>query len=116
MKQKQTWIDVYLGKYKWYRRLRKGCWYKHQFTKDAQELSFLPGKTWWARYREINRYSIVIAIETYSNETIKSEIYCPSCNESENIHFNVDYSDYGSQDTKEFLCNECGTFFTSKLE
>jgi len=45
----------------------------------------------------------------------KSEICCPNCHESENIHFNTDYSKYGSLDTKEFLCNECGAFFTSKL-
>ena len=105
MIQKQTWIDVYLGKYKWYRRLRKGCWYKHQFTKYAQELTFLPGRTWWARYGEINRYSIVIAIENYSNEIFESEICCPNCYESENIHFNTDYSKHGSLDTKGFLCN-----------
>jgi hypothetical protein len=65
MKQKQTWIDTYLGRYSWYRKLRKGYWYKHQFTKDAQELTFPQGKTWWARYGEINRYSIVIKQEIY---------------------------------------------------
>jgi hypothetical protein len=50
MKQEQTWIDTYLGRFFWYRKLRKGYWYKHQFTKDAQELTFPQGKTWWARY------------------------------------------------------------------
>lgn len=65
MEQKQTWIDVYLGKYKWYRKLRKGTWYKHRFTQDAQELSFLPNKVWWARYDECNRYSIVIEQEIH---------------------------------------------------
>jgi hypothetical protein len=65
MKQEQTWIDTYLGRFFWYRKLRKGYWYKHQFTKDAQELTFPQGKTWWARYGEINRYSIVIEQEIY---------------------------------------------------
>lgn len=59
----QTWLDVYLGKYKWYRKIRGGYWYKHQFTKDAQELTFIEGKTWWARYGELNRYSIVVEQE-----------------------------------------------------
>ncbi len=65
MKNKQTWLDVYLGKYKWYRKIRGGYWYKHQFTKDAIELTFDEGGTWWARYGELNRYSIVIEQEIY---------------------------------------------------
>jgi hypothetical protein len=65
MKQKQTWIDTYLGGYKWYRKLRKGYWYKHQFTKDAEELTFPQGEMWWARYGELNRYSVVIEQEIY---------------------------------------------------
>lgn len=65
MKQKTTWIDVYLNKYRWYRSLRKGKWYKHQFTKDAEQLTFAEGGTWWARYDKINRYSNVIAFEVY---------------------------------------------------
>ena len=51
----------------------------------------------------------------YYKETFESGIGCPNCNESENIHFNTDYSKHGSIETKEFLCNECGAFFTSKL-
>ena len=35
METKQRWIDTHLGKYKWYRRLVGGNWYKHQFTRDA---------------------------------------------------------------------------------
>lgn len=62
---KQTWLDVYLGKFKWYRKLRKGTWYKHQFTKDAEELTFPQGNTWWARYGKINRYSDVVATEVF---------------------------------------------------
>ena len=62
---KQTWLDTYFGGFKWYRKLRKGTWYKHQFTKDAEELTFLQGDTWWARYDKINRYSDVIATEVF---------------------------------------------------
>ena len=62
---KQTWLDVYLGKYKWYRKIKGGYWYKNQFTKHAIELTFDEGGTWWARYGEINRYSIVIEQEYY---------------------------------------------------
>ena len=65
MEQKQNWIDNYLGIFSWYRKLRKGYWYKHQFTKDAQELTFQQCKTRWARNGEINRYSIVIEQEIY---------------------------------------------------
>ena len=62
---KQPWLDVYLGKYQWYRKLTKGTWYKHQFTKDAEELTFPEGDTWWATYGKINRYSDVILVETF---------------------------------------------------
>jgi len=65
MKQKQRWLDVYLGRFIWYRKLRKGYWYKHQFTNDALELSLSFQGTWWARYGEINRYSIVIKQENW---------------------------------------------------
>jgi hypothetical protein len=65
MKQKQTWVDTYLGRYKWYRKLRKGYWYQHKFTIDAEELTLPQGKTFWSRYGEINRYSIVIKQEIY---------------------------------------------------
>lgn len=54
--------------------------------------------------------------EQYYNETFKSKICCPNCYESENIHFNIDYSKYGLLDTNEFLCNECGTYFKLKSE
>ncbi len=66
-RQKQTWLDVYLGGFKWYRKLRKGTWYKHSFTEDAQELTFVAGNTWWARYGKINRYSNVIKTENYNS-------------------------------------------------
>lgn len=65
MNRKQRWVDVYFGKYKWYRKLSGGYWYKHQFTKDAEQLTFPQGKTWWARYDVCNRYSIVIDKENY---------------------------------------------------
>jgi len=62
---KQTWLDVYFGKFKWYRKLRGGKWYHHQFTKDAEQLNFPEGKTWWARYGNLNRYSKVISEEKW---------------------------------------------------
>lgn len=62
---KQIWLDVYLCKFQWYRKSRKGTWYKHQFTKDAEELTFPKGDTWWARYDKINRYSNVIKTEDF---------------------------------------------------
>ncbi len=66
--QKYTWLDVCLGNFKWYRKLRKGNWYKHEFTKDAEELSFSQGNTWWTRHNKINRYSNVILTETYTQK------------------------------------------------
>lgn len=51
--------------FKWYRKWKGGTWYLHQFTKDAGELTFDEGKTFWARYSKINRYSDVIKIEIY---------------------------------------------------
>jgi hypothetical protein len=63
--KKQTAVDTYFGRYKWYRKLVGSFWYKHQFTKDANELTFTAGGTWWARYNQCNRYSEVIEIETY---------------------------------------------------
>lgn len=63
--QKTTWLDVYLNRYKWYRRLRGGYWYNHRFTSDAGALTFCEGKMWWARYGKINRYSDVVEEESY---------------------------------------------------
>ncbi len=34
-------------------------------SKDAEELTFSQGDTWWARYGKINRYSDVIATEVF---------------------------------------------------
>jgi hypothetical protein len=62
---KQTWLDVYFGKYEWYRKIRGGRWYCHQFTKDAEQLTFPEGKTWWARHGNLNRYSKVIDEEQW---------------------------------------------------
>lgn len=65
METKYRKIDVYLGKYKWYRKLIGGNWYKHQFTEDALQISLTWKGTWWARYWVMNRYSIVIEQEIY---------------------------------------------------
>lgn len=65
MKEKNTWFDVYLSNLKWYRKLKGGIWYKHEFTKDAEELTFPRLGIFWARYGNINRYSKVIKTEIY---------------------------------------------------
>lgn len=63
--QKVTWMDVYLGKFKWYRKLRGGVWYKHAFTNDAYALRLTSYKNFWARYGEVNRFSRVVGKEIY---------------------------------------------------
>ena len=65
MKQKHTWIDTYLDKYKWYRKLRKGYWYKHRFTLLGHQLRLNDRRDWWARYGEVNAFSSVIEQEIY---------------------------------------------------
>jgi|GEM_PF-5783904 len=52
-------------KFKWYRKYKGGTWYKHEFTRDALDLSVSFTGTFWARYGDINRYSKVIKIEKY---------------------------------------------------
>jgi hypothetical protein len=66
-RQKTTWLDVYLNRFELYRRLRGGCWYKHEFKSDAREIGLSKGGTWWARYGEINRYSKVVEIYDYND-------------------------------------------------
>jgi hypothetical protein len=65
MKQKTTTLDTYLNVFQLYRKLRGGTWWKHRFTKDAEELTFSEGTTFWARYGKINRYSDVIETEVH---------------------------------------------------
>ena len=48
-----------------YRKLKKGIWYKHEFTKDALQLSYSFQGFFWARYGDINRYSKVVKTEKY---------------------------------------------------
>ena len=54
-----------MKRYRWYRKWKGGTWYKQQFTKDAEELTFPQGKTFWATYGNLNRYSKVIETEVY---------------------------------------------------
>ncbi|MDQ5929716.1 MAG: hypothetical protein QG594_1497 [Bacteroidota bacterium] len=63
--KKSIELDYYLNNYKWYRKLRKGIWHKHQFTSDALDLSISFTGTFWARYGKVNRYTEVIAFEIY---------------------------------------------------
>ena len=58
-------LDNYLSKFKWYRKVKGGVWYKHEFTSDAEELTFTKGSTFFTRYPAINRYSKVISFENY---------------------------------------------------
>ena len=62
---KQTWLDCYLGKFKLYRRLKGGSWFLHEFTIDAEQITFRKGNRFWARYGELNRYTKVIKQESY---------------------------------------------------
>jgi len=54
-----------MKRFRFWRKFLGGTWYKHEFTKDAEQLTFPQGDTWWARYGKLNRYSDVIAIEQY---------------------------------------------------
>lgn len=54
-----------LKNFKWYRKLQGGVWYKHQYIKDALQLTLNPGDTFWARYANVNKFSKVIKIENY---------------------------------------------------
>lgn len=58
--------SLFLSRFKWFRKLKGGVWYKHAFTKDASELTLPTGVEFWAIYSKINRYSDVIEIENYN--------------------------------------------------
>ena len=51
--------------FKWYRKLKGGIWYKHEFTNDALDLCCTFIGSFWSRYDELNRYSTVIDIEEW---------------------------------------------------
>ena len=63
--KKQTWIDTYLGRYKWYRKLRKGTWYKRSFKVRAYELKLKSYSDYWTRYGGKSSYCEVVDIERY---------------------------------------------------
>lgn len=63
--QRRRKLDYYLSNFKWYRKYRKCTWYKHEFTRDALELSVTFTGTFWALYGDINRYSKVVYIERW---------------------------------------------------
>lgn len=65
MENKPKYLDFYLSRFRFYRKYRKQNWYKHQFTRDALELSITFTGIFWALYPEINRYSKVIGCENY---------------------------------------------------
>lgn len=65
MSQDKKYLDYYLAIFKFYRKYRKGYWYKHEFTTNALQLSNSFRGTFWARYGNINRFSKVILTEKY---------------------------------------------------
>lgn len=71
MNQRPKNLDYYLSNFRFYRKLRKCIWYKHQFTNDASELSSTFIGTWWALYDKINRYSDIVKIEDYRRHNIQ---------------------------------------------
>lgn len=60
-----TYLDTYFGSYRLYRMIRKGNWFKHQYTKDAIQISYSLSGTFWCRYDDINKYSKVILKESF---------------------------------------------------
>lgn len=60
---KTTWTDVYLGNYKWHRKLTKGTWYKHQNTYQLPCIIF---NYFWARYGKLNRFTKIVETEKYN--------------------------------------------------
>ncbi len=52
--------------FRWFRKLKGGVWYKHQFTIDAGQIMLPVGNVFWARYGELNRYTKVISVENYN--------------------------------------------------
>ena len=72
---KQTWLDVYLGKFKWYRKIKKReLGISINLQKTQKNSPFPQGETWWARYGKINRYSDVDynggLLNVFANTTI----------------------------------------------
>jgi len=66
--KKQTWIDTYLGRFKWYRKLRKGTWYKRSFKVRAFELRLKSYSDYWTRYGGESSYCEVIEIEQFKQQ------------------------------------------------
>jgi hypothetical protein len=56
-----------MKRFKWYRKLLGGIWYKHELTIDSAQIFLTPGEKFWARYDEINRYSKIIETENYES-------------------------------------------------
>lgn len=63
--EKQTWIDTYLANYKWYRKLKKGTWYKRSFNDRAYDLRLNSYSDYFTRYGGISSYCEVVDIETF---------------------------------------------------
>jgi len=59
-----------LSNFKWYRKWKKGLWYKHKNNYNLPGLIF---EFMWLRYGKINRYTDVVKIEHYLNRAKKHE-------------------------------------------
>lgn len=64
-RKKQTLIDTYLANYKWYRKLRKGTWYKRSFNDRAYDLRLNSYADYFTRYGGTSSYCEVVDIEHY---------------------------------------------------
>jgi hypothetical protein len=51
----------------------------------------------------------------YKNNIMEEQIICPNCGEDENIHINYDWSKKENP-VEEYLCNECGIYFSPKVK
>lgn len=60
----------------------------------------------------MNEYEMIYFWNSF-NKKEEPKIICPKCGNTENLHFNYDYSkkDLPIEDV---LCNECGEFFVIK--
>ena len=63
MDEKQTWIDTYLGRYRWYRKIRGGYWYRRTFNDNAYELRLNSYSDYWTRYGGLSNYCRVVDTE-----------------------------------------------------
>ena len=52
-------------------------------------------------------------IDEYLSQQPESEDECPACGESDNLHYNYDYTKE-DKPVEDVICNECGEIFKLK--